>query len=79
MDNDQADRFADMIEAGIMDYDDTADLFLATDVGAFTGVDRTTLLALLRVHFPDRAALNTYLRGATAAYDYLRMRPPSPP
>lgn len=68
LDRQQLDYYEGLIEAGQMDHDKVADLFMSTDVGASTGIDRATLLAKLHASFPDAAYLNTYLHNHLAMF-----------
>jgi hypothetical protein len=60
----QLARFEQKIRAASMTHDDAADMFLLTKIGQSTCVSRAELLARLRTHFPDQAALNTWLSRA---------------
>lgn len=56
----------DKIEAGTMTHDDAADLFMLSMIGQSSGATRDEVLAKMRAHFQDRAALNSYLRSSLA-------------
>jgi hypothetical protein len=67
--NDKLDELHAKIKAGTMTYEDTADLFMRTMVGQFSGVSREEILAKTRARFQDTAALNGYLQYAFAQYE----------
>lgn len=60
----QLARFEQKIRAASMTHDDAADMFLLTKIGQSACVSRDELLTRLRTHFPDQAALNTWLSRA---------------
>jgi hypothetical protein len=74
-------HFADLIEAGQMDYELMADMFFVTDVGKAAGanVTRAELLAKLHAQFPDTASLNAWLRAKVAMLEALGIMPKRPP
>lgn len=61
------DIYRDKIARGSMTYEDAADLFLSTVVGQSSGESHAGVLARLRAHFADQAALNAWLQRAYAA------------
>lgn len=71
----ELDRFWPLIQAGTLDYEDAADLFLASMVGAATGVGRAELLARLRARFPDKAALNAFWQDKLALVEGMCITP----
>jgi hypothetical protein len=67
--DEQIDVMLAKIKAGVMTYEDTADLFMLSMIGQGTGVTRDEILAKARERFQDVGALNAFLRDSIGQFE----------
>lgn len=70
--DEQLDAIWAKMIAGTMTYEDTADLFMMTNVGQSTGATREEVLRRMRGFFQDETALNGYMRSLIPTLEALR-------